>query len=317
MNEEKSAATGAPTNSETQPIDLNCQMEIPQFKELGADLTVGRVFFLKCSGDLQKFDANGAQIIVRENGDHNLIKLLSAEKSGSDQVNLKVTSYRVGDHHIKNAILFSKDQTYQIPSIEAKVVTVIEKSEAKPEPYGPFGPFEILLPIWFWFVIAAIVLSVVSLISFRAVFHFKRKKFLEELRRHESSLSPLAELNLGIRRIQRNHGMFSTLIRTEADVVKVLDQSEQLLLTYLSRVFRIPVAGLAHGKILKQAKRYHRELFLVIEKDLKALFRELESMKQDVQKIHVKDCNQLLNHLRRLSDEVRAAENELAKKVKR
>lgn len=333
-NSETNSSTSTPDSGASSAKDLqtlHCKMDIPPLPRLEDSdakdnapentLTVGQEFYLDCESDglavLKSAQVEPAASLGPMAPYY--LKILETHPQQGSKVQFVMTSYKVGNHQIKDVVIRGESEVdgklqehhFKVENISLNVVTTIEKQEGaqavQQEPYGPYGPFIGHLPRSFWFTLFGVILFVVVLGVYKLRSFLQRKRFLDDLAKNESSLTPIAELSQKIRKVLK-HEMFagdvSKNLINPSVMQEVTQDLEQALRLFLARNFRIPAQTWSFKEIIKGIKKYHRKMFPDLKEELESLFKELEHMKADVSKLQVKDCLQLTHHIRKFGDHV-------------
>ena len=138
--------------------------------------------------------------------------------------------------------------------------------------------------------------------------YFQRKNLVEELRKHDSALSPLAEVHKAYRQWRREKNFFydeEASSEQLSDFLKEVDQSFRL---YLTRMFKVPALKWKDRLILKDVKKYHPEIYENLGVELRKLMLEMSKAK-DAQGLKIKglqarDLVQLTENFRVLAEKI-------------
>lgn len=275
---------------------MNCQIEINDTKGPLAtvserELTVGRPFVLRCEGEWP--DLNPEKLELRlDPADQRKLKVLKFQKTSLSEAQLLVTSYQPGEHQLKAVQLVDADKSVVLGDLQFAVKSVINPQQPPTEAYGPMGPIEFGIPLWFWLLIAVIVSVIGGLIWWKVARRAQRRKWLGEMKLHEKVLSPMADLGKTLRLLLKD------LSQGKAHVQEL----KQAYLYYLARVFQLPTLKMKDRQILAEIKSLQRSVFdeqgSVILKTLTELDRALASQIQ----VSPQDLNQLIHLVRRSAE---------------
>ncbi|NJL24903.1 MAG: hypothetical protein HC902_06840 [Calothrix sp. SM1_5_4] len=171
-----------------------------------SDLTVGAKFELKCHGDLAVDWAGGDERPVRvafakEDENYSLV-VLKAESLAPREARLLVTSYKAGKHAPEWVRVLQGDKGFEFGKPQWEIKSVLKPGE-QVQPYGPFGPWTLSLPLWLILLAVAVVTVLVYAVVRRVRRHHQRKRLLEELGRHRTALSPLHQFYRDSRTLRR------------------------------------------------------------------------------------------------------------------
>lgn len=224
--------------------DLKCEIQ----NEAGGELTVGRVFYIICDGDVPSLEPHAE--LRLDPGNEYKLKVLSLEAKG--QLKLKVTSYVPGDHQLKALQLVDANHSVVLGDLNFTVKSVINPQEPPPEkPFGPMGPIEFGMPIWYWVLWATAILTI--LISLFARFRSLRlkKNQVLELEKQLQGQTPYHYFRGVVRRMTRTH-LFLTDERMTADpkqIVELIFEMENAYRVFLGTQFQLPALNWKDNKI--------------------------------------------------------------------
>ncbi len=261
--------------------DLNCHIQPPE-----KPLTVGALFDVICDGDLTGFKTDGMALALAQK-DKYVFFVKDVQVKSTSEVIFRVTSYVAGDHEIKGLELTSGGEKYALVGIKYHVDSVIDPQNQKPEPYGPFGPLSLTLPLWFWASFAGSVLFafiVAGLVVWRRV---KRRRLFSKIKEFETAQNPFVQLS---RELRAWHRKVSTSDTEKLD--EALSDLEKLFRAYLTRKFQIPAFQWRMAlisKALSQKRVDEKRL-----QQLKLVFLELEKARR-AKTVTFGDAEQLLN----------------------
>lgn len=286
---------------------VNCQVEIPQHEgESSAELTVGREFLLHCraeaSTEWPKLKPDQVELRL-EQADQYKLKLLEFRADSSTDATIKVTSYKAGQHQIKKAQLVDPEHSVVLSDLDFTVNSVIDPKEPPAEPYGPFGPLSLSLPIWYSLSVILIILAVIFTVVWRWRRRQHRKKLLAAMRLEQYAQDPLAQFFQVVRRAQRKYGFF---VETEAQSEEVKEFVQELgdaYKIYLARHLLVPTLSWSERRILSDIKKNHPEFYSEFSPSLKKTLAEVERAGNHAQ-LTAKDCQQLLDLLRKQVDQM-------------
>lgn len=277
---------------------MNCQVEIkdtigPLGKVSEKELTVGRPFVLHCEGEWPELNAEKLELRL-DAADQRKLKILKFQKNSSSDAMLLVTSYQPGEHQLKAVQLVDADHSVVLGDLQFTVKSVINPQEPPKEPYGPMGPVEFGIPLWFWLSIGFFAAVVGALVWWKIARRARRKKWMLEMKLHERALSPMADLGKTLRLILKD------LSKGKAHVQEL----RQAYFYYLARVFQIPTLKMKNGQILNDIKAAQRSLYddqgAVIMKAMTELDRALATAGD----VSEKDLEQLVHLVRRSAEAI-------------
>ncbi len=295
-------------------ITVSCQVDIPAVKGLkDQELTVGREFFLNCKGEWPKnLVQEKLQILVPEKAKYQ-IHLLSFEFRSAEEADLKVTAYQAVPVKLEGLQLTDGTQSVTLSPVQYNVRTVIEKPkdpQQKVEPYGPFGPAMVPIPGVYFLIVLVVVLLAFLLIGQKTYRISQRRKLLRRLKEHDSALSPLAQFHQSMRRLQRENAVFYGAAFDLAQVHEGFKTLSEMWSLFLTRQFLVPAQEWNDKLILKDIRKYHREIFAETGVEIKKLLNEYAQAARSRDKLTDKDILVFAEQTRRLVEKLDRIKNQ-------
>jgi hypothetical protein len=288
---------------------IQCKVDIPKLPGLDdASLTVGREFYLNCTGEWPK---DLQQDKLSFSGDENLkyqIKLLGFEFRTPNDADLKVVSYLPGEHKLPNLVLTDGAQKLELGPVEFQLQSVIQQGE-KVEPFGPMGPATIPVPLFYWIFILAVVVFLGLAGALRVWRYQQRRAMLLRLKQHESALTPLQEFHQSMRKLQRVNPAFYDREATAEEFRQGLDELSRMFKMYVSRRLSVPAFEWNERLILADLRRYHPQIFTDYSRKIRDLFGEFKKAEGANAKLHSKDVVQLSESLRKVLENIEKSLN--------
>ncbi len=287
---------------------VNCQVEIPnQETALGKaspEITVGRQFLLQCEGEWPELDSKKMELRL-EAADKYKLQVLDFQKTTSSHAQILVTSYKAGEHKLKAVQLVDAERSVVLGDLNFTVKSVINPQEPESEPFGPMGPVTFGLA-WYYFAIPIFVLLLLAAWIFTVLRRrSQKKKLIADMNLSRSALQPMAEASQKLRQILRaSH---------TAEIKDLLPQINEAFRIYLARRFLIPTLAWSDRLILKDLKSNHSEIFAVAGKSVAQTLVELARAQKAIDKLELKDIEQLMSLVRKSSELI---EKETAQKEK-
>ncbi|MEQ1876669.1 MAG: hypothetical protein ABL958_08480, partial [Bdellovibrionia bacterium] len=163
------------------------------------------------------------------------------------------------------------------------------------EPFGPFGPWRMSWPLWWWLVLALIFL-VASLISWRKARQLnKQRKLRLEVEEYRKRYSPFDEFQRELRQMQR---------KLERGGVKVPEMHGALAQGF--RLFLMPALDLGERGLRREIWRRHRSTFKKeTHQELTKFLTELKRAERP--DLSEKDIEQLVDWAQRISETLDSA----------
>lgn len=270
---------------------VTCKVEIPE----NTQLNVGSKFALLCEGEWPALKEKQLELRLDQNDQYKL-RLLQFQKEGAGAARLLVTSYRPGAHQLKAVQLVDSEQSVVLSDLSFSVQSVINPQEPETEPFGPMGAIKFGLPIWYFVMLALVLIVAGSFAWFRIHRKLRRKKLLSTMHLEESPMSAMAQLSQKIRLIIRELNNMS-----DEQMVKDLDLAFR---HYFARRFAIPTLVWKDVEILKVFRAENSELYKVMGHEVKKIFAELERARSSAGKLQYRDLEQLLQIVRHGSESI-------------
>lgn len=284
--------------------DINCSLENSGSNE---PLTVGELFLYSCKGEFNPAEwAVIPQLVGLK--DAYVLKLIKVKSVDTNNLNLVMTSYRVGSHDIPDLLIKTLESEYQAKGgLKFEVKSVIDQQSPPEVPYGPFGPLSLSLPdSYFWGAGLGLlfILSLVALLSYRK---WQRNRLIEKLKQFDSAQSPYHQFQANLRKLQRESSFFVKGQLAEAEARKIIEALDDFLKLYLIRKYWIPAHDWSPRVILSDLKKRYPASFEAGSHELRVFMREIGKLKKTKQAPQAGDINQLLKKLRTLIDKMEAA----------
>jgi hypothetical protein len=277
--------------------DYNCTVQI---EKPDSALTVGQAFGIACDGDWSHFSGDQAELRV-DQADKYKIKLLSFEGTSSG-AHLTVTSYQAGNQDLKMVQIVNAQESRVLGNLHFQIKSVLDP-KTKPEPYGPYGPLRLSLPGWYFIVLALFLVAVVTTITIRVRRHLQKRNMIRELEAQGLAATPFSQFNQNMRRLRREaaflEGREEGSENEKSAFVQDLEKSYRL---YLGRTFLIPTLNWADALVLKDLKRHHKPVFVLVGSEVDRLLQEFSRAKASAKNVKNQDLLQLFELARKNVD---------------
>lgn len=283
---------------------IQCSVDIPKVSGLeDQQLTVGREFFLTCKGDWPK-DLH--QEALKFSGDENLkyqIKLLGFEFRSPEEADLKVTSHVAAQHRFPKLVLTDGVQNIELEGVQFQVHSVLPSQNAaeaqKVEPFGPFGPATIPVPLHYWLALVGGIALVAVLVGLRIWRFNQRREMLLRLKEHDAALSPLLEFHQSMRKLQRANSVFYGKEAEIEELRQGVHELSRMFKVYVSRRLKVPAFEWNERLIVKDIRQYHPAVYAEHSKKIHTLFSEFRKAENADVKISAHDVRQMADVLRK------------------
>jgi uncharacterized membrane-anchored protein YhcB (DUF1043 family) len=262
---------------------------LPENPALDA-LTVGSPFALHCHGDIpvEWTPGNSPKPTFPQKEQEYSLSVLQTTRLDAQDVSFVVTGYKAGKQEPDYIRFLQGEKGFEVVKPKWEIQSVVKKDE-KPQPYPSFGPWSILLPMWF-LVSVVLVVGLIAYLVMRALRRrAQRQRMLEDLKRHRTALSPLHQFYRDARLLRRQlHNAKSV-----EDLKKISEQLDREFRLYVLREFEIPTLDWTNGEILGDLKKRHRRVYRKASEPLQKTLRELFRLKgretillHDVEQLH-------------------------------
>lgn len=288
---------------------LDCKMD-EGLNNPEAPLTVGAIFKIECT--TPSFTLNPSQLKLETPKPYQL-KLLQSEVQPDGRIFLKVTSYQVGEIPPEGIILSDGVNKVSLTGIKGTVASVIDKNNPPKGPYGPFGGFVLSLPLFYlWAVLLVFGLSFLWM-GFRFYRRWQKKRLIEGLKKHDSRLSPLTQLHMRFRQLERQRVLEQQKAGevSNSALISQFVEMDEILRVYLIRQFKIPAQDWSDRLILKDFQNRFVFLGKELSKELRVLLREIKKNKELAQKVKStmdskkeRDLERLTKQMKRWADQM-------------
>ncbi|MCM2353946.1 MAG: hypothetical protein NDI63_10060 [Pseudobdellovibrio sp.] len=252
--------------------DVKCTTVIPDVPDLKAqELTVGRHFFLNCSGQWDKsFDFTKAQFVTDEQSKF-IIKLFKAEARSTDSFDVDMTLYQAGKVQFPDMIITDGTLQVSLGPQQFEVVSVLPKPDPKnPEPPKPFGYAIGMLhwPMAYTIIFASLLLAVIAQAIYLAARTQRWKQLKAVVDTFESPQAPDNQFYKTIRDLEKKDYPITEI--------------EKASKVYILRRFSVPIFNLDLRETVAFIKKRHpqlkeqrRQVYNIV-KDIELLAKEKE-----------------------------------------
>ncbi|UOF01387.1 hypothetical protein [Bdellovibrio reynosensis] len=289
---------------------IQCKVEVPAVEGLNEnEITVGREILLACEGEFPKnLDQEKLHFVLKPEMKYK-IHLLKFEFRSSTAADITATAYKAGEIQIDDLQLSDGTQTLSLGAIQYGVQSVLPKQapgapEVKQEPFGPFGPAQLSVPMLYWAMLAAFIGLVILLVVAKIYRVVQRRNMLQRLKEHDSALSPLAQFHQSFRKLQRINSVFFGVAASKEDIQTCLEDTNKMLKLFLTRRYQVPALEWNDRLILKDLKKHHPKVHQHFGDDLKKLLNEYSRGFQDKENLKEQDVLNIATSTRHLVEEM-------------
>lgn len=259
---------------------------------LGA-LTVGAKFGWKCHGDIAvQWEPSPPRLAYAKPEDAYTLTILKVIRQDPNDAQYEVTAYKAGDHKPEYIRVLQNQGSPTEKGFEATapkwdIKSVLDPKQP-PQAFGPFGPWQLSLPIWFIVAIVLVLTAVILMIVRRTRKYSQRRRMLEELKLHKTALLPLHQFYRDARYIRRRLNG----VKDPSELKAITSDLDREFRLYVLRQFQIPALDWSNRAILEDLRKHHRKTYRAAGDSLKKTLRELEKLKARPE-MDLKDIEQL------------------------
>lgn len=220
---------------------------------------------------------------------------------GGEQLGVMFTSYTVGPHEITSVVLTDGTNDLAIVTPMRFDVQSILKPDEKPEMFGPISGLGVVIPAFYWILLAVLVGIALSSMGVSIRRRLRRRKLIKRLEELEDGSLPLPQFFTMYRKLQRENAIFSAPTKLDDGVdqqpvqppdelLKLVKAVEASLRVFLGRAFRITQFEQSWKRILKELNKYHDVLYSVLGAELEDITREFQKAGIGKNKLAPKDA---------------------------
>lgn len=255
------------------------------------NLTVGTKFKMNCHGDIPVEWNKGAVGVAfkdKKSEEYTLF-VLSADKLSANDAELTVTGYKAGQFKPEFIRIVQGDHGFEVTKPQWDILSVLKKDEQQPQPYPPFGPWQLGLPMWIVIVIGLLV----GVLTFFTIRFFRRRmqrqKMLKDLALHATVISPVNHFYKDARMIRKKLNQ----AKQDSDVKEITVQLDKDFRLFVLRQFQVPALDWSDRAIVEDVRKRHRRDFDLYGDKLRKALRELTRVKARPN-VNLTDSEQLL-----------------------
>lgn len=251
---------------------------------------VGQKYSVECSGELQGFNTVRNPKIVDKNYQWTpKLKLLDVKAATDANIEFVAITYVPGDNNSDDLYLFDGAETMQISGLKWEVASVLPPpgpAQQVPKPYPSYGP-ALMSFAWYYWLLLGIILCFLGWFFYSYLRKAKQKKaLLEELRAHQTALTPFDQFFKDVRYLERDLDLDK--LSNEEFYKKLSDY----FLLYLVREFEVPAQKWSNRDIMSGIRKVNKNIYREIRSDLARLLKELR--RGESAKLKKSDCDYLL-----------------------
>lgn len=296
-------------------MTANCQLESTQKGApapaggAGLAITVGDKMLLTCADSFGAAPAaDSLNVVVDAPEKAYQLKVLKVLETSSQQVKVLVTGYVPGRYQDQIFKFSDGKISFETSPIAFTVESIIDPAKPPEKPFPSEGPFHLSLPLWFWLTWAALAIFIAAIVTLIFLRRRRRARLMAELERYATMLSPYAQYSKDMRQLSRQ---MNSTGQSAVDMFKKLDEDFRL---YLIRELKVPALQVSDRQLLGEIRRAHRNIYDGYQSELRRILFELEKGRRDIDRVKIKDCEDLLFLSRRLADSIQSVVRERHKR---
>ncbi len=258
---------------------INCRLD----KE---KITVGEHLNLSCTDSgIERLPINVAKVEFKlPYPQKYTLKVLHSSGTQSNFI-LDFTIYAPGEYKISDLILTDGTSELPLSGPTVKVESVLQPSaEGKPpEPFGSILPIGIPTPLYYYLLLALMILLLAGYSAYRVRRSIYYKKLKEKLTKHNSPLEPDTQ--------------FYRSIRLAEKAGYPLEQVEKAFRLYNLRAYQLPMFDLTNERISKYFRR-NLPQHKITRQNLNKILSEFEELHKH-RELSVADRSEFIKKLHR------------------
>lgn len=291
--------------------EFQCQVEVPAVSGLpDGEITVGRKYVITCEGPFPRdIEPEKVQLKLPPDNKYDL-KLFSFEFRSLSTVDLSVTSYRASTGELP-LILQYGDKELNLGIIKHTVKSVLPpqdpQAQQQPEqqqPYPSMGPATLPVPPLYWALLLGVIACLGTYVYFKVLRHVQRKNMIESLKEYDNALTPVNQFYHNLRRLQRENSAFAGVKASPEDIATAIRALVWMWQLYLTREFKIPADKWNDSLVLKNLKKYNRNIYSEFAPDFKKIFKEVKNFQVEGTKFDETDVQNFAKQARFLIEKV-------------
>lgn len=252
-------------------------------------LTVGEKVILKCSGPETKWNGP-VELQAAELPRFSLNKLDVRSQSDQELV-LVVTSYRVGA--IKGVVGKITDGASEVSVVlpDLEVQSVIQ-SNPPPKPYPPFGPYGMIIPPIYFFIVAGLLIFPFVMLFIWLFKKHRARVFRAQIKMAKGQGSPILKIHREIRKLDRESAV--SFAKGEQSIEEsFLAELEKSFREFMWLELELEARRGDPKTLLKRIRKRHPKLFRRHGDEISVTLYELSRARKRKQ-LNPQDWNQLI-----------------------
>lgn len=265
-------------------------------RAINSQLTVGQVLAMKCTGAELAFDATKLKLSEPGKPKTYALKILRVKSLQPTGGEFDVTTYEVGEHKDTQLILTDGTREARLEPITYNVRSVIPQGQ-QPEPFGPFGPWQMSWPLWWWLVLVGALVLFGLLIWRRGRKIAKQRKLRLEVEEYCKRHFPFDEFQRELRQMDRK------LERGQGNPREMVQAMAKSFRLFLMRTLVIPAHELGDRALRQEVWKRHKNSFKKeVHQELTKFITEIR--RADRPDIAAADVAQLVEWAQKLSEHI-------------
>lgn len=285
-------------------MNLNCSYKFSTVEP--PTITVGDLFEAHCKMETPaQLELKNLKVKFEEGKNYDLIIVRSAQSG--DELHMALTSYVVGAKNLNSVVLTDGQQELFVqPPINFEVKSILKPDE-KPEMFGPVSGIAVAIPLFYWVILATILVLLISSLITAITLRMKSKKRLHRIEALDDGTVPLQQFFTNYRRLQRENEIFNARsdsnefamvanetvhseIQTKDELLNIISSVENALKLFIARTFRIASFEITWKATIAQLSKRHELVYEVNGNELVELSHEFQKIGIGKNKLEPKDA---------------------------
>ncbi len=265
-----------------QKVTLDCQSDLLHLQD--QPLTVGTSFFLICksSVDLPSDISRENVSLILAPEDQYKLQIQDAAKLNEQQMQMTVSSYKVGPHDLKQIQLkIGEDFQALISEVKFEVTSVINPQEPEKEPFGLRDPYSMSIPLSYWVILGSVVLLLLARVFVAWRSYLAERRDIQQLKSEFSGKNVLSGCQLRLRALRRQAQRLGEMQAGLTSVQELMDSVWKEVLIYFALHFErstLKFSEKKNFKILKSGLRSDKQR--IIYEEIRKIRQEMRAYKE-------------------------------------
>ncbi len=252
-------------------------------------ITVGQKINLACRLDEPvATDAKVSFTNIDSNPAYTL-QFLGPAHIGGQILTQEVTSYRVGNHELKQIKLVLNGRETPLTPLSIHVSSVIQTEQQQPTPFPIVDPIEVPAPWWWWAIWIVVGLTAIGFIIYRTKKWLKERNALAKLQEESRPLTPDEKFKSRMRKLEsqgyHQRGEYKTFALELTNILK----------TSIGEQLHIQAEELTSEELMLILQERYRKFYQDAGSSLRTVLYELDQIKFAKIETTSEHCSKLLD----------------------